>query len=113
MDYQEFKERIGKITVPEGEIKNKLIHGIDSIHFVCIFGKVRDGEYEIYSPVSEGALLCLEIIDVLESRGAKRDKDYIVGINLHEHDLCLGVHSTHEFLSDEDFNKNIRRYSTK
>ena len=113
MDYQEFREKLGKITVPEGEVKDRLIHGIDSIHYVCVVGEVVDGEYYMYNPVPESALLCLRLVELLESRGAERDNDYIIGINLHERDLRLGVHSTHDFLNDEDFDKNIKRYGTK
>lgn len=113
MDYQTFRERIGKITIPEGELKERLLEGLDTIHYVGTIGEVDSENYQMFEPIPDGALLCLDLIKLLESRGARRDRDYCVSMGQYGTTLRLSIHTTHKFLSDEDFDKNIKRYNTR
>lgn len=113
MDYAEFKVKLGKLTTPDGELKTHLIDGLDSIHYVGVMGEIRKDKYHFFEPVPDNVLLCLELISLLESRGAKRDEDYIVGVSVYSESIRIGIHTTHDFLSDEDFDMNIKRYYIK
>lgn len=112
MIYNEFRERVGKITIPTGELEERLIKGQDSIHFVVHLGKLSGDSYEIdVSPANID--LFVEILDLLDKRHAIREKDYVVCGSFVGSELRLGVHTTRDFLSDEDFGMGIKRYYTK
>jgi len=112
VDYQEFRDRIGKFTVPTKELIPKLIEGLDSIHFVAALGAIKGDKYEIN--ISSEMMQCFcEIIELIEKRGAVRGRDYIIGGEKLPYTLTIGIHTTHAFLSDEDLDVSIRRYYSK
>lgn len=100
MNYQEFRQKIPKITVPQ--TGNALIEGIDSIHWIIKIGTVYKENYTIDIP-EKTMLDFVEIIDLLDKRGAKNGQDYIVAGEKRPTSLTLGIHTTRIFLSDEDF----------
>lgn len=112
MNYSEFRDRLGKLTVPEGQIYDELIEGNDSIHLIFVVGKLIDDKYEMNDYFSDDNPL-LDALNILEIREAVRDRDYIVTGNLVGNIIQVGVHSTHKFLSDEDFDLRIKRMNTK
>lgn len=112
MDYKKFKELVGNLTVPNSEQKNCLLESKGSIHFLIHLGTVVDGEYviDILEPAME---MFADILNTINSRGAIREKDYMVCGDFSNQEIKLGIHTTHKFLSDEDFSLGIRRLTTK
>lgn len=112
MNYKDFRDRIGKLTVPKGQIYDELIEGNDSIHFVFCVGRIVNDEYVMNEYFDDNSPL-LNAINILEHRGAIRDRDYIVTGNIVGNAVQIGIHSTHRFLSDEDFDLTVKRKYTK
>lgn len=113
MDYEEFKSRLGELSILDDDIKRRLFLAENSIHYVCVLGKVVSGKYEIEEPISNQLLTVLELVSILQNRGAVRGVDFVVCSDLYGNFLRLGVHTTHTFLSDEDFDKGITRINTR
>ncbi len=111
MVYKEFQERI-KFTVPNKEQSEKLISGLDSMHFACCLGIVFGNEYKITISSEMMEHFC-SVLDILENRGAIKGEDYIVCAGRTPKYLTVEIHTTHSFLSDEDFDKSIKRYYSK
>lgn len=104
MIYEEFKERLGKLTIPD--TNDFLLRGEKTFHIYQKLGVITDGEY-IINMSSESMKNFLNIIDILEKRGAVREKDYMVCCN---DKLILSIHSVDSFLSDEDFDVEVKRF---
>lgn len=110
MDYIEFRERVGKLTLPE-ETPRNLFEGLDSMHYMVQLGTVTDGEYRVTLSES-GMKQFLDVIILLETRGAVREVDYVVCCCLNKSDMSLGVHTNNKFLSEEDFDDSVRKINT-
>lgn len=114
MNYQEFRQRMPKITVPEPG--NTLIEGEDSLHWTIRIGSIVGNEYSIH--ISEETMQdFLDVVELLEERGAKNGQDYIVCGQKRISSITLGIHTTRNFLNVvEDFEKgfllNDRRIRT-
>lgn len=109
MIYKEFREKLGELIIPSGQIYDELIEGNDSIHCIIIAGIIDGSEYKMNDYFDDNHIL-LKTIDILESRGAIRNRDYIVTGNIVGNEIRLGIHSTHKYLSDEDFDVRVKRY---
>lgn len=110
MDYKEFCQRIGKLSMPE-EIPSGLLNGLDSIHFVMDLGdKTENGCKVSISP--HGMEMFLEAIETLEARDAVRERDFVVCCDISLDKYMVSLHTTTKFLSDEDFDTSIKRMST-
>lgn len=111
MTYEEFVKRVGKITKITDltrDMLSRLIFGEDCIHFVVHLGDIEGLEYTI--TISEEMMQkTIEVIETLESRHAVREKDYIVAGSMRPDELTLQIHTTNDFLSDEDFDPSIER----
>lgn len=110
MDYKEFCQRIGKLSMPE-EIPSGLLAKPDSIHLVLDLGEKRDDGCVI-SLSSRGMKMFVEAIEVLEARKAVRERDYVVCCAADREKYMVSLHTTTKFLSDEDFDTSIKRMST-
>jgi phosphorylcholine metabolism protein LicD len=108
MNYQEFRSKIGSFTVPNDDLVKRLVRGQNSFHYILRLGTVINNTYKI-TLTKENMTDFLEKISLLDARGAIRDKDYFIGGNLFPDVLTIEIHTTNEFISDEDFSSEIRR----
>lgn len=112
MKYKEFKEKLGKFTIPKGDLAEALICGIDSIHFVARLAEIKDGEYNVV--ISEELMgRFVDTVEMLEKRGAVREADYIVAGNAYPDHLTVEIHTTDKFFSPEDAPAGIKVINTK
>lgn len=110
MDYKDFVDKVGNLMdIPTDEQKLSLIEGEDSIHVSVGIGYVlKSGEVVTRESVSRGEYLILGL-DLLLERGAVRGKDYILCLYPKQDILTMTLHTTHSFLSDEDFDSSVKR----
>lgn len=110
MDYQEFRNRIGDLSSPK-DLPYELLEGLDSVHFMVVLGVVQNGEYAIsLSPPNMEAFL--DVVRLVEVRGAVRNLDYAICGAVNGSNITLGIHTNKNFLSDEDFDSGIKRIYT-
>ena len=107
MDYKEFCQRIGKLSMPE-EIPSGLLNRSDSIHFVMDLGDRKENGCRV-SISPQGMEVFLGAIKILEARDAVREKDFVVCCETSLDKYIVSLHTTTKYLSDEDFDASIRR----
>jgi hypothetical protein len=98
MDWEEFKNRLGKIQLPteENGFIDRFIESQNSIHISV--GRLQGKNLDFI----------LDTVSMLEKRGAIREQDYIVTASWTtvggEIALdYLSIHTTNSFMSPEDF----------
>lgn len=112
MKYEEFKDRLGKMTIPRGELVETLIRGTDSMHFVARLANIVDDRYDVV--ISEELMdRFVDTVEMLEKRGAVRETDYIVAGNAYPDHLTVEIHTTDRFFSVEDAPDGIKVINTK
>ena len=110
MEYEEFRRRVGTVTLPQN-VPSDFFGGENSMHFLVVVGEIKGDEYEICIS-SDSMERFVGIIDLLELRGALREKDYIVCCGIDNKRISLGIHTNTKFLSDEDFDESVWRIRT-
>jgi hypothetical protein len=99
MDWDEFKNKLGNIQLPtpDNGFAEKFLFSRNSIHLTI--GKWASGNLE----------LILDTVSILEKRGAKRERDYIITatwqkIGTNDFGLeSISIHTTDSYMSQEDF----------
>lgn len=112
MDYEEFIKITGEdMDVPTEEQTCSLIEGEDTMHLTVGIGYVLiNGQYVRKDTVPQGEHF-VHGLSLLQKRGAVRGQDYILTCYTRSGEpyLMMAIHTTHAFLSDEDFDPSIPR----
>ena len=106
MDYKEFVNRLGnKMDSPVKE----LLYGENTVHVVINVGTWEDESFRAYASFPGEVLL--DAVELVKDRGGVRGKDYIITCTWNDKDVVVktALHTTHSFLSDEDFDPKIKR----
>lgn len=102
MNYEEFCQRLGQPDYPDQETLEMFFDAQDSYHIRLLIGKMgSDGC--IYPSLPERAKWVCDVIPLLESRGAKRGKDFIVLCGENPlGDVYTEIHIIGKYISQED-----------
>lgn len=110
MKYQDFKKQLPPLSLPMWH--TDLLERQDGIHFVLRFGTIEDEKYNVFEELREYDEF-LGAIRIIESRGAVREKDFIVCCRYSKTELQVLLHTTNKYLSDEDISLTIKRIDTR
>lgn len=107
MDYEEFAQRVNAaISIPDRLQTDTLIESENTVHFVITFHKDMN-----VMTAGRDMERFLDLVYILEERGAVNKQDFVICAyhNTENKSFVVALHTTTEFVSDEDFSKEIKR----
>lgn len=108
MNYKELVEKIGRKTdTPSKEF----LDNEDGFHIIVTIGAIVDGSFCSFEIIHCEPFLLAR--DLVEERGAVRGEDYFISCFVSGSFFKIALHTTHAFLSDEDFDPSIKRTGKK